>query len=707
MLKDSEYSRRDFIKISLGTGCILTVGISVSSCNSSTNEIRPSKNISPNAYITITDEGKITITVPESEMGQGVNTSIPMLIAEEMEVRWGDITVQTAPVDPVYGVQYTGGSTSIRDGWKLYRKAGATVREIFLIAAAKKWNVPVASCYAAEGFIYKKSSDAKLGYGELIELASEITPPTNIQLKDSDNFRIIGKSMPSLTAVDQIKGTTEFGIDINIPDMLVAAIAHSPVFHGKVGSFDATAAMKVSGVKNIVNLGHAVAVVATGYWPAKKGLDRLAIKWDNGKNINVSSDSIKSDYYAALSSQESEIMQNTGNTIDAEKKAAKIIQAEYDVPFQAHATMEPMCCTAFVRDGKCDVWVPTQAPTSAQQTAANAAYSKFRLIREKVKKRVSDNYLEDVKIHTTYLGGGFGRRLKQDYVAEAVTISKKIGKPVKLIWSREEDMQHDFYRPITVNRLTCGIDGKGKPLFWKHRIVGMSRYRSTGGAVDLPYNIPNIYVDYVEINHDVPIGSWRSVANSQNAFITESFMDEIAHLTKTDPLEFRLSMLDESPRYKAVLELAADKSGWGKSLPKNHYQGLALHKSYGSYVAQVAEISVSENNSIKVHRVVCCIDCGIAVNPDTIRAQMEGGIIFGLTATIKSAITVKNGRVEQSNFHDFPLIRIDETPQIEVHIIADSDLPGGVGEPGVPPIAPAITNAIFRATGKRIRKLPI
>lgn len=707
MLKNSEYSRRDFIKISLGAGCILSVGISVSSCNSSTNEIRSSKHISPNAYITITGEGKIIITVPESEMGQGVNTSIPMLIAEEMEVRWSDITVQTAPVDPVYGEQITGGSTSIRDGWKLYRKAGATVKEIFLLAAAKKWNVPVDSCYAAEGFIYKKSSEAKLGYGELVELASEITPPTNIQLKDSDNFKIIGKSMPSLTAADQIKGITEFGIDINIPDMLVATIAHSPVFHGKVDSYDATESMKITGVKDIINLGDAIAVVATGYWPAKKGLDKLVIKWNDGNNANVSSDSIKAGYYAALSKKESRIMQNTGDATNAEKNATKVIHAEYDVPFQAHATMEPMCCTAYVRDGKCDVWVPTQAPTDAKQTAAEAAYSKFQLIKEKIKKRISDDYLEDVKIHTTYLGGGFGRRLEQDFVAEAVTISKEIGKPVKLIWSREEDMQHDFYRPITVNRLTCGIDGKGKPLFWKHRIVGMSRYRSTGGAVDLPYNFPNMYVDYVEVNHDVPIGSWRSVAHSQNAFITESFMDEIAHLTKMDPLEFRLSMLDESPRYKAVLELAASKSGWGKSLPSNHYQGLALHKSYGSYVAQVAEISISENNSIKVHRVVCCIDCGIAVNPDTIRAQMEGGIIFGLTATLKSAITVKNGRVEQSNYNDFPLIRMNETPEIEVHIIAESDLPGGVGEPGVPPIAPAIANAIFRATGKRVRKLPI
>lgn len=706
MKNNSEISRRDFLKIGLGTGCILTVGISVSSCSSSSSEIGSGKKLSPNAFISITSEGKITITVPQSEMGQGVNTSIPMLIAEEMEVRWDDLDVQTAPVDPVYGEQITGGSSSIRDGWKLYRKAGASVREIFRIAAAEKWGVPINNCYAAEGFIHKKSSNEKLGYGELIELASKVAPPANIQLKDPDNFKIIGKDMPSLTAADQVKGITEFGIDIDIPDMLVATIAHSPVFHGTVESYDATETLKIAGVKEVVNLGNAIAVVAEGFWPARKGLSKLNIKWNDGIN-KVSSASIKEEYYAALSRNESRILQDTGDTASAEKSAARTIEAEYDVPFQAHATMEPMCCTAYVRDGKCDVWAPTQAPTDAKQTAANEAYSKIVKLKEKIRKKISGDNFEDVKIHTTYLGGGFGRRLETDYVAEAVAISKETGKPIKLIWSREEDMQHDFYRPITVNKLSCGIDKKGNPLFWKHRVVGMSKYRSAGGAVDLPYNIPNMYVDYVEVSHDVPIGSWRSVGHSQNGFITESFIDEIAHLTNKDPLEFRLSLLDESPRYKAVLKLAAEKSGWGKSLPENHYMGLALHKSYGSYVAQVAEISISKDNSIKVHRVVCCIDCGIAVNPDTIRAQMEGGIIFGLTATTKSSITVDNGRVVQNNFNDFPLVRMNESPDIEVHIIAESDRPGGVGEPGVPPIAPAIANAYFQATKKRIRKLPL
>ena len=704
-------NRRDFIKIVSTAGGGLLLGVYLPSLARVFAETTPKSGepFAPNAWIRITPDNVITILVDKSEMGQGVETSLPMLVAEELEVNLAKIRTEFAPAGPAYqnprmGQQGTGGSSSVHASFDPLRRAGATAREMLIAAAAQQWGTDPQSCHARDGFVINEHTDKKLSYGELVETAAKIPVPKNVALKEAKDWTLVGKPAHRLDTPLKVDGTAVFGIDVKVPDALVAVVARCPVFGGKVKSFDATAAKKMAGVKNVLQIGNGVAVVADGFWAAKKGRDALKIEWDEGVNAKLSSASI-TEKLKALAEKPGADARKEGDADKALDGATKRIEAVYEVPFLAHATMEPMNCTARVRKDGCDVWVGTQGQTLAQRTVVG----------------ITGLPVEAVKIHTTYLGGGFGRRFAADFVADAVETSKAIGAPVKVIWTREEDMQHDLYRPATYNRLAAALDKDGLPVAWTHRIVGPSIMMGvfpgavkdgidpTGveGAANLPYDIANIHVEYTIADLGVPVWFWRSVGNSQNSFITESFFDELAVAAGKDPFEFRRGLLEKSPRHKAVLELAAAKAGWGQPLPKGRARGIAVAESFGTFVAEVAEVSLDEDGGVKVNRVVCAVDCGTVVNPDTVAAQMESAIVFGLTAALKGEITIENGRVKQGSFDNYALLSMAETPVIEVHIVPSRETCGGIGEPGTPPIAPAVCNAVFALTGKRIRRLPI
>jgi len=706
-------SRRDFFKVGAALGGGLLLGFYLPLREDLAKAVTESAApFVPNAWLRIGSDGAVTVMLHKSEMGQGIMTSLPMLVAEELEADWSKIRVEFAPADKAYytwrsptlGEQITGGSRSIRGSWEILRKAGATARQMLLAAAAQTWGVEIEACQARNGEVIHPSSGRHLSYGALAEKAATMPLPKEVSLKDPKDFRRIGVRMARRDTPSKVNGSAVFGIDVKVPGMLIATVLHCPVFGGKVASYEATQAKAIPGVRQVVQISRGLAVVADGYWPAKRGLEALEVRWDEGPNATLSSAGI-TQMYKVLAEQPGAVARHEGDAKQALECAAKTIEAVYEVPFLDHAPMEPMNCTAYVREDGCEIWAPTQAQTRAQNVAA----------------KITGLPPEAIKIHTTLLGGGFGRRLEADYVADAVEISKAIGAPVKVIWSREEDMRQGFYRPATYNLLHAGLDEQGTLVAWTHRIVGpsiMSRRlpeaikngidpSSVEGAANLPYSVPHLHVDYVMKDPGVPVGAWRSVGSSQNAFITESFLDEVAAAAGKDPYEFRRQLLSKAPRHKAVLELAAAKAGWGQPLPEGRYCGIAVHESFGSFVAQVAEVSVTEDGHVRVHRVVCAVDCGRVVNPDTVEAQMQSGIVYGLTAALKGEITIENGRVKQSNFHDYEMLRMEEMPTIEVYILPSPEAPGGVGEPGVPPIAPAVVNAIFAATGKRIRKLPI
>jgi len=706
-------SRRDFLKVGVAVGGGLVLGFYLPGRDDSLQAATESgAPFAPNAWLRIGTDGGVTVMLHKSEMGQGIMTSLPMLVAEDLEADWSKIRVEFAPADiayytwftPTFGAQFTGGSRSVRGSWDILREAGATAREMLIAAAAENWGVAVETCRAEGGEVIHKPSGQRISYGALANKAATLPVPKEVPLKDPKDFRLIGARTARLDTPSKVNGSAVFGIDVKVPGMLIARVLRCPVFGGKVASYDATKAKAIQGVRDVVQIEGGIAVVADGYWPATLGLKALEVQWDEGPKAKLSSADITATF-KALAEQPGAVARHEGDATQALASAAKKLEAIYEVPFLAHATMEPMNCTAHVRKDGCDVWVPTQGQTGAQQTAM----------------KITGLPEESVKIHTTLLGGGFGRRFEQDFVADAVEISKLVGAPVKVIWSREDDMQHDFYRPATYNRLSAGLDPQGLPIAWTHRIVGpsiMSRSfpdrvkdgidpSSVEGAANIPYNIPNLHVEYVMKDTGIPVGFWRSVGSSQNAFITECFLDELAAAAGKDPYEFRRQLLDKAPRHKAVLELAATKAGWGQPLPEGRHRGIAVHFSFGSYVAEVAEVSVDKDGNVRVHRVVCAVDCGRVVNPDTVEAQMQSGIVYGLTAALKGEITIENGRVKQSNFHDYEMLRMEEMPVIEVYILPSTEAPGGVGEPGTPPIAPAVVNAIFAATGKRIRKLPI
>jgi len=706
----SRLTRRNFIKVTSVASTGLLLGISLQGCSDDTPDSAEGlseKTFHPNAWLKLTADSKVTIIIAESEMGQGVMTSLPMLIAEELEIGIGDITIERAPVGPEYGYQVTSGSTSIRQAWQPLRMAGAIARDMLIAAAAQTWNVAETDCKAENGQVKHQASGKILSYGDLVPVAVNLPVPETAILKSPDAFKLIGKSTPLTNDADMVTGKTIFGIDVSIPDLLIASIVHCPVFGGKLSELDDSDAMKIPGILHIVPIDSGVAVVAKDYWTAHKGALALNIRWNTNQNEDVSDKSIL-ERYKSHTPEEHEVITRTGNPDTILQQANTILEATYIAPFQAHATMEPMNCTAWVQNGECDIWAPTQSPDSAQYIASTYILSTTDKLISKIKRRLSDDYsLDTIRVHTTNLGGGFGRRLKQDFVAEAVQISQAIRKPVKLIWSREEDIQHDYYRPLTLHRMTAALDKKNNITAWKQHIVGPSKGKSTDGAVNLIYATASRLLGYAEDKYPVPIGSWRSVGASHNGFIIESFIDELAHEAGDDPYQFRSRLLQHSPRNLAVLSLAAEKSDWGKPQSENMGRGIAVFEAYGTHVAQVAEVTVRPNGTVQVHRVVCVVDCGIAVNPDTIRAQIEGAIVFGLTATLKSEINIENGKTKQSNFHDFQILRFEEMPVIETHIVPSTEAPGGIGESGVPPVTAAVANAIYAATGIRIRKLPV
>jgi isoquinoline 1-oxidoreductase beta subunit len=707
-------TRRDFFKVGLvaGGGWILGFYLPRGEGSWSGAATESVTTFAPNAWIRITPNGTVTVMLHKSEMGQGIMTSLPMLVAEELEADWKTIRPEFAPaneayftwITPTFGAQFTGGSRSIRGSWETLLKAGAVAREMLIAAAAEIWGVEAKTCRAENGEVIHPASGKRASYGSLVSKAATVPIPKEVTLKDPKDYKLIGKRMPRVDTFSKVNGSAGFGIDVKVPGMLVATVLRCPVFGGKLAGYDDSKTKTIPGVKQVVPISSGIAVVAEGYWPAKLGLEALQVQWDEGEHAQLNSEKIREEFKKA-SEQAGAVARREGDALHMLAVVGKTVEAVYEVPFLAHATMEPMNCTAHVREDGCDIWAPTQAQTGTQQTAA----------------KITGLPAESIRVHTTLLGGGFGRRFEIDFVADAVEISKAVKAPVKVIWSREEDIRHGFYRPATYNVLKAGIDGKGNLVAWTHRIVGpsiLSRVfpdrikdgidnSSVEGAANIPYSIPHMYVDYVMKNTGVPVGFWRSVGSSQNAFITESFIDEIAAAVGKDPYEFRLELLTKAPRHKRVLELAASKAGWGQPLPEGRYRGIAVAESFGSYVAEVAEVSVDKGGQVRVHRVVCAVDCGKYVNPDTIEAQMQGGIVYGLTAALKGEITIENGRVKQSNFHDYEMLRMEEMPVIEVYLVESQEAPGGIGEPGVPPIAPAITNAIFAATGKRIRKLPI
>jgi len=663
-----------------------------------------------NAWMLISPDDTVKIMIDKSEMGQGILTALCMMAAEELDCNWKTIRTEFAPAakeyfNPAFGMQGTGGSSSVRSSWDPMRKAGAAARDMLLQAAAAKWNVDKSACRTENGVIYHDASKRKLTYGSVAGAASMLPVPQDVPLKDPKQYRIVGKPTKRLDTPDKVNGRAEFGIDVRRPEMLYAVVARCPVFGGKVASFDATKAKAVPGVKNVVEISRGIAVVADNTWAAMQGRRALDVKWDEGPNANATSESI-SKLFADQMAQPAAEARKEGDAASALSGAAQKIEAVYEAPYLAHATMEPINCTADVRADRVDVWAPTQFQTVAQGMAA-----KFAGVKP-----------ENAFIHTTYLGGGFGRKAGADFVIEAVETSKAIGGPVKVTWSREDDTQHDYYRPASYAKLSGGLGADGWPVAWTTRIACSSIMEawfpgstknnldptSVEGVADLPYSIPNLLVDYVRTEPGIPVGFWRSVGASQNGFFSECFMDELAVAGKKDPYEFRRRLLDKAPRHAGVLELVAQKAGWDKPLPAGRYRGIAVLEAFQSYAAQVVEISVDRKaRTVKVHRVVCAVDVGRVVNPANIVMQSESAIVYGLSSALYGEITIAAGRVKQTNFNTYPVLRIDAMPAIETYIVPSEKKPTGAGELAVPPVVPALCNAIFAATGKRIRRLPI
>jgi isoquinoline 1-oxidoreductase beta subunit len=703
-------SRRDFLKTAAMVGGSLMLGFHLPLGKF---EAEAAGNFTPNAFIRIGTDNSLTFIINHSEMGQGVYTSLPMLIAEELECDWTKIRVEAAPVDPVYnhtafGTQMTGGSSSVWSEFDRLRQVGAAAREMLISAAAAEWKVARESCRAINGKVVH-TGGRLLTYGQLAEKAASMPVPKKVPLKDPSEFRIIGRPALRLDSPEKVSAQAIFGIDARVPGMLTALIARPPVFGAKVATIDSRKARMVPGVRKVVRVPSGVAVVATGFWAAKKGRDALKITWDKGPGANLSTTNMR-ERYAEQAKTPGVVARKEGDPVQALLKAAKQITAEYEVPYLAHATMETLNCLVVPHADGCDIWTGTQFQTVDRNAAA----------------QVLGFMPEKVMIHTTFLGGGFGRRAnpRSDFVVEAAHVAKAVKKPVKVIWTREDDIKGGYYRPLWYDRLNAGLDKEGNPISWVHTIVGQSIMHgspfekrmhgkdfidptSVEGAKEIVYDIPNIRVDLHSPVNAVPVQWWRSVGHSHTGFVVESFIDEIAHAAGKDPYEFRQGLLAAHPRHLGVLKLAASKAGWGRPLQKGRARGIAVHESFKSFVAQVAEVSVSPEGKVSVHRVVCAVDCGRDVNPLTIEAQMESGIVFGLTAALHGAITLKDGRVEQSNFNDYPMLSMNEMPAVEVHIVQSDEKPGGIGEPGVPPIAPAVCNAIFALTGKRIRTLPI
>lgn len=709
-------SRREFLAVTatgalgaLGAGMLL--GFSLPARGDIRDSLTTDAAFAPNAFLRIDRAGKVTFVMPVIEMGQGTYTSVPMLIAEELEVDVDKVAIEHSPpddkiyVNPLIGVQMTGGSTAIRGTYVPLRRAGATARVMLVTAAATRWNVDPSTCHAENGAVVHGPSGRRLGYGALVDAAAKLPVPENVVLKEPSDFRLIGTPHRRLDSAIKVNGIAKFGIDSRPPGMKFAVVGASPTFGGKLVSVDEAKAKAVPGVSQVVRLDDAVAIVARHTWAAKQGLAAADPQWDAGPNARLSTADIVA-RLASASEKPGVVARHDGDAAAAMAGAARRIDAVYEQPFLAHATMEPMNCTVQVTKDGCDIWVGTQVPGLTQ-----AAVMTVTGLRR-----------EQVRVHNHLLGGGFGRRLEFDGTVRAVQIAQHVEGPVQVIWTREEDIQHDMYRPYYYDRLSAGVDAEGKTLAWSHRIAGSSiiaRYSpawikdgidpdAVDGSANQPYGISDIHVDWVPLEPPgIPTAFWRGVGVTRGTFAVESFVDELAANAKQDPLAYRVAMLDKNPRAKTVLQLAADQAGWGKPLPAGQARGIALCTGFGSYVAQVVQVSTEKDGTVKPMRAWCVVDCGIVVNPDTVRAQMESGIVFGLSAALYGEITIKNGRVEQTNFGDYRVLRINEIPEIDVRIVKSLEAPGGIGEPGTSCVMPALTNAIFAASGKRIRKLPV
>jgi isoquinoline 1-oxidoreductase subunit beta len=722
-------NRREFLQTGVTTGAALVIGFSLPrklwAAQAPTAAKPP---LSPlEAWVHVGDDDRVKLIVAKSEIGQGIKTTLPMILAEELEVDWKQVEVEQAETRPdIYPRLGTGGSSSTRTTYADLRKAGATAREMLISAAVAQWNVPRAQCYAEDGAVVNRESKIRLKYSQLVASASRLPlpPADQVPLKKRADFKIIGHSVIRVDGEPKSNGTAQFGLDARVPGMVYAVIQRCPSLGGKVKSFDAAKAKSGPGVLAVfpvdavakdVHSAGGIAVVANSTWAAIQGRRALTIEWDNGPHANESSESLRSAFESA-SKQPGKSVRNDGD-VERALAGTNIIAAVYEVPFLAHATMEPMNITAAPGADRWEVWAPTQSPQWVQTSIAAEAGLKP----------------EQVVVHTMLSGGGFGRRYMADFPTEVAQIAKVVGKPVQLVWSREDDMQHDFYRPTAHHYMSGALDSENRPVAWRHHLLSTSinafwhpeepaHGSELDGALTLPYNFPNLRLEYTPVASGVPVAWWRSVSEAMNAFATESFIDELAAAAKTDPVQFRRQLLDparmvkdpeskddpgvSTARLKRVLETAAEKSGWGSSLPKGQARGVACHCSFRSYVAEVAEVSLNQDGSPRVHRVVAAVDCGVVINPDGARSQTEGGIGYGLAAALYGAITIANGAVVQKNFDGYRVLRMNEMPEIEVHLMESDEAPSGLGEPGVPPIAPAVANAVFALTGRRQRKLP-
>ncbi len=706
-------SRRDFMRTGAAIGAGLTLAIHLPGC-APRAPVVTGPPFEPNAWLKIGTDGVVTVVVDKSEMGQGVLTALPQMIMEELDGDWSTMRIESAPagpqfINPAFGLQGTGGSTSVRISMQPLREAGARARAMLVAAAAQQWGIDPSACSTENGFVKETGSRRRLSYGALTVAAAALPVPETVTLKDSKDFRLIGHSIRRTDLAAKVNGSAGFGIDAHVEGMLVAVVARAPVLGATVTGFVPDAALAVPGVRQVVQVSSGVAVVASGYWAARKGREALQVTWSESPMAGVNSADLRS-RYAALASRPGVAARHDGDPAGALRRAAKRVEATYEAPYLAHATMEPMNCAAWVEADQCTVWAPTQFQSGGGIGAQGIA------------AMLTGLPAEAVTVHTTLLGGGFGRRFELDFIVDAVEVSKAIAGPVKVIWPREDDIRHDFFRPATYSRMSAGLDAANTPVAWSQTIVSpsiMSRFTavfgplpngvdnsSVEGCADVAYDIPNFHCGWVNADVGVPIGFWRSVGHSQNGFVAEGFVDELANAAGADPYEFRRGLLANAPRHRGVLELAATRAGWGTPLPEGRARGIAVVMSFGSYVAQVAEVSV-ENGRVRVHRVVCAVDCGMVVNPDIVAAQMESAIVFGLTAALHGRITLENGAVVEGNFDTYPMLRINEMPVVEVHIVPSTEAPGGVGEPGTPPIAPAVVNAIHALTGQRIRSLPI
>jgi isoquinoline 1-oxidoreductase beta subunit len=732
-------TRRQFIKTGLGagTGLVMSVGLPGKSLGATSNQSLKTADTTAmmsTAWIKLDPDNFVTVVVNHSEMGQGITTALPMIVAEELEADWSKVRFEIAPVadvykHPHYGIQWTVSSRSVESSWQILREAGAAMRELLVKAAALKWGVAKGTCRASAGHVEHAPSGRSLSYGKLIKSAATLDMPKRVRLKDPHEFNIIGRPLPRLDAAAKIDGSARFGIDIRLPGMLTASVVHPPVFGAKIKSYNSKAVSALAGIRKVIPIKTGLAIVADTFWQAQVAMDRLKVVWQSHEREQIDSGRLLK-RRTELGKKEGKTMYTAGDIKSLMDGAAHILEASYDLPYQAHATPEPMNCTADVRRDKCEIWAPTQNQKGAQEIAA----------------KITGLSPGAIHIHTTYLGGGFGRRALVDYVGEAVELSMKMKAPVKVVWTREEDLRRDFYRPSTHNVIKAVIDKDGRPLAWLHRIVGadvfgqampkvvtsmmpeavprliknaaeaaaelfMPRFiagkKAILGAGPLPYSVENIQVEFINDDPGVPICWWRSVAPSSNCFVVECFLDEIAAAAGRDPFELRCDLLADNPRLLNVVKLAAKKSNWFNKPSDNIHRGLACHNFQNTMMAMVAEVSVLPSGYVSVQRVVCTVDCGVAVNPKIIEAQIQSGIVFGLTATLNSEITIKAGAAEQSNFDDFPLLRMDEMPSVTTHIVPSDKPPTGIGEVAVPVIGPAVANAVFAATGKPIRKLPI